>query len=970
MVLPTKAAPTPNQDEPLTFAHDVLPIFKAHCIECHGGQKTKAGLDLRTFEATMKGGSSGTSVIKGKSQDSLLLKRILGMGGEDRMPLGFAPLSEKDTATIKQWIDQGALPGTDLPAKKHWAFLNPVRPGLPFVKDKAWVRNPIDNFVLARLEQENLHPSVRADKTTLIRRLTLDLTGLPPTPQEVDAFNTDQSPNAYEKVVDRLLASPHFGERMAWPWLDAARYADSNGFQQDGDNYQYVWRDWVVNAINRDMPFDKFTIEQLAGDLLPNPTTHQLVATAFNRNHMLNGEGGAIPEEQRNVILFDRVDVTSTTWMALTMACARCHDHKYDPVTQGDYYSLMAYFNNVPESGVPPGGGQYRIADPWIYAGNQNQIGQLENAKLGIAAYEKLLKQYEESRDCARAQKSWEVLADLAALLGEQNKIDVTPWIDRGSFPAESYDAAFDNEFPLSEGAATTGLIDGTVHQLDKEKTAYYFEKTFTTDRKAKLLLSFGSDDGLRVRFNGAEIVNDKSIRAAILDSNLVPVLLKPGKNTLLMKVVNNGGIGGFVFSAYPGLLKPDLLRIVRTPQKERLASDAAKLRTEFLAQAAPPQYVSDRNVLNGLRQELDSLQKGLPKVMVMSDDMPRKTHIFSRGDYEQPLEEVNATTPKVLPPLPNSKPSNRLDLARWLVSNDNPLTARVAVNRYWQMFFGQGLVRTSENFGIQGEHPSHPELLDWLAVDFRESGWKVNRLIKSIVMSATYRQSSKVTSELLKKDQDNRLLARGARFRVASPFLRDIALASSGLLNPAIGGKPVYPYQPKGIWDGLAITLERDFTYPQSTGPDLYRRSLYTFWRRTVAPGNMFDASSRQACTVRASLTSTPLHALTTLNDVTWVEAARVLAQSVMNGCCPSNQFSEAFRRVCARRPTPAESKILKASYERALKAYQADPQRAKDLLAVGETPTDPKLDRAKLAAFASVCLAIYNLDEALTRE
>ncbi|MCS6776897.1 MAG: PSD1 and planctomycete cytochrome C domain-containing protein [Chloroherpetonaceae bacterium] len=769
------------------FAQDILPIFRANCFSCHGDAQQQGGLRLDARSFLLRGGVSGPALFPGKSAKSLLLTRLTGQDGRPRMPLGFAPLSEKQIALIRRWIDQGASWSEGTTPRKHWAYIPPVRPPIPRVRNASWVRNPIDAFILARLEKEGLQPSPEADRITLIRRVTLDLIGLPPTPQEVDAFLADRSPSAYEKVVDRLLASPHYGERMALPWLDAARYADSNGFQQDGDTHQYIWRDWVVRALNANMPFDQFTIEQLAGDLLPNATDAQKIATGFNRCHMLNGEGGAIPEEQRHVILFDRVDVTATNWLGATMACAQCHDHKYDPITQKDYYRFMAFFNNVPESGVPPSGGQYRIAEPYLTV-------------------------------------------------------------------------------PTPEEAET--------------------------------------------------------------------------------------------------------LRQMETRVAE------ARARVEALAQAGGPALEEAKARLTALEKERDTFRANLPRVMIMSDARPRKTYILNRGNYEAPGEEVTPDTPAFLPPMPPGAPRNRLGLAQWLVSPDHPLTARVQVNRLWQLFFGRGLVKTSEDFGTQGERPTHPELLDWLAVEFRDGRngrrWDMKHIVRLIVTSATYRQSSRMSPALRARDPENLLYARGARFRMSSLILRDVALASSGLLNPKIGGKPVYPYQPTGIWDGLAITKERDFTYPQSRGADLYRRSIYTFWRRTVAPANMFDASTRTTCKVRLSITSTPLHALTTLNDVTWVEAGRALAERVIReaGRDADSRLKEAFRRVCARRPDPQELEVLRRSLRRALTFYRVHRADAEAYLKVGESPRDIRIDPAEHAAYATVCLAIYNLDEALTRE
>lgn len=808
-----------NAQEKVDYVHDVLPIFKAHCSSCHLGGADKGGLPLDTLAQLIKGGDSGAGFISGQSGKSILMERLLGHGDLPRMPMGFKPLSDKDIQTIRNWIDQGGV--ESIPGRgQHWAFQVPVRPSLP---SKA--ANAIDAFVLSRLKKEGLKASPEADRTTLIRRVTLDLTGLPPTPEEVDAFVKDKSPGAYAKVVDRLLANPHYGERMALPWLDAARYADSNGFQQDGDTFQYVWRDWVIRALNDNMPFDQFTREQLAGDLLPNPTRDQLIATAFNRNHMLNGEGGAIPEEQRSVNLFDRVDTTSTVWLGLTMACARCHDHKYDPLSQKDYYAMMAYFNNVPESGVPSGGGQYRIADPWIYGGTPAEMQQMESLERSLNLAKEKAKPYEDGS--GEAQQAWE---------------------------------------------------------------------------------------------------------------------------------------------ADPKGATPDVLELLKIAKEKRTKEQLARIQTVFFDVAFADPGKGLRKEWQRIEGELNKVREVVPRVMVMSDAKPRKTHLFVRGNYESLGEEVVADIPTKF--TDGKSRASRLALADWILSPKNPLTARVQVNRYWQLFFGRGLVKTPENFGVQSEPPSHPELLDWLAVEFRESGWDVKKLHRLIVTSQTYRQSSRMTPALKAKDPDNQFLARGARFRMPSLLLRDIALASSGLLLPKMYGKPVYPYQPKGIWDGLSITKERNFEFPQSKGEDNHRRSIYTFWRRTVAPGNMFDASARNVCTVSPSLTSTPLHALTMLNDVTWVEAGRALATRVMPLATAEERLTKAFQFVCARKPSADELKILRRSLDRALTAYSANPESAKAFLTLGDSPVDPKFDVSQLAAYAATCQAILNLDEAMTRE
>lgn len=803
---------------------DVDKVLKAHCTRCHGAGAASGGLRLDSFESLMKGGV----VTPKNSKGSILMHRLRGEGGLPRMPMGFTALSDRELGLVAAWIDAGATASGK--ATQHWAYVKPSRPRLLGFKTANWVRNPIDAFVLARLEKEGLKPSPQADKFTLIRRVTLDLTGLPPTTAEVDAFVADNSAMAYEKVVDRLLASPHYGEKMALPWLDAARYADSNGFQQDGDTYQYVWRDWVVKAMNANMSFDRFTMLQIAGDLLPGVSRATLegrdaiIATAFNRNHMLNGEGGAIAEEQRNVGLFDRVDTVSTVWSGLTMACARCHDHKYDPLTQRDYYSMMAYFNNVPETGVPQGGVPYSIGAPWMYAGDDVQMKRLFALESLVTKSNEAAGQLERSSEVKKAQEDWETAGDPKAPNEIQEILKLT---------------------------------------------------ARSSDQKQKL-------------------------HAYFMDNILGSEIWKRAKD---------------------------------------------------------------------LSRELSELRSQLPRVMVMSDRQPRETHILNRGNYVEPLEKVSPTTPDVFPKILSAK--NRMGLAQWIISPENPLTARVQINRYWQTFFGQGLVKTTENFGVQGSPPSHPELLDWLAVEFRESRWNVKRLHRLIVTSATYRQSSKSNKFLQRKDPDNQLLARGPRFRLPSLILRDVALASSGLIDLRIGGKPVYPYQPKGIWSGLQITEERNFAYPQSKGKDLYRRSIYSFWRRTVAPGNMFDAATRQVCTVRESRTSTPLHALTMLNDITWVEAGRALAERVMTARSDSRgRLKLAFRLTCTRTPNSEELAVLLKSLTKAKQHFTMNPKEAEQYLSVGDSPRNPKLDKVEHAAYAAVCLSILNLDEAMTKE
>lgn len=809
---------TPASPARLNYGTDIRPILSENCFYCHGQDESRRKAKLRLD--TREGQLSHDAVVPGKPADSELIFRILSDDPEERMP----PLDSHRSLTtaqkdlLRRWVAEGAS------FESHWAFSAPTRPALPEVKATKWVRNPIDRFVLAKLEAESLPPSPEADKVTLIRRVSLDLTGIPPTPAEVDAFVADRKPDAYERLVDRLLASPRYGERMALPWLDAARYADSNGFQQDGDTFQWIWRDWVVKALNANMPFDQFTVEQLAGDLLPQPTVDQRLATAFNRNHLLNGEGGVIPEEQRWVTLFDRVDTTATNWLGLTVACAQCHDHKYDPITQKDYYSLLAAFNQLPETGHVKGTpSKTRVAEPLLSLATPEQTAEL-------AALEASLAKVNVNEKIAALQKPWQIEAE----------------------------------------------------------------------------------------------AHPEKLPAAVREVFAIPAAARERQHT----------------------------EVVR---RHFIAVELPRIDPEF----------------NQLFTRRDFLKyDGNPRVMVMEDSMPRTTHVLDRGNYEAQREEVSFLTPAFLPPLPKDAPRNRLGLARWLVSPEQPLTARVVANRHWQTFFGLGLVKTSEDFGVQSEAPVHRELLDWLAVEYRERGWDTKHLHRLMVTSATYRQSSDVTPMLRERDPENRLFARGARFRLSALAIRDQALAVSGLLVEQVGGKPVYPYQPADIWDSLAITLERDFTYPQSTGSDLYRRSLYTFWRRTIAPSNMFDSSARNTCKVRSATTSTPLHALTTLNDPTFIEAARVLAGRVMLAeKKPDARLAAAFRAVLSRTPDRREKAILKASLAKQEERFRRDPAAAKAFLSVGERPPESSLSPVDQAAYAAVCLALLNLDETLTK-
>jgi len=822
----------------IDFSRDVQPILSDNCFFCHGPDSAKRKGHLRLDLLDPKEGpfvdhDGDVPIVPGHPEKSNLVERILSDDADEKMPppKSNRHITPRQIEVLKQWVEQGA------PWGKLWSLVPPKRAELPAVKDAGWCRNAIDRFVLARLEQERMRPSPEAEKTTLIRRVTLDLTGLPPTPQEVDDFVADTSSDAYEKVVDRLLASPRYGERMVWEWLDAARYADTNGYQGDNTRTMWPWRDWVIKSMNDNMPYDQFTIKQLAGDLLPDATLDDRVATAFCRNHMINGEGGRIAEENRVDYVMDQSETMSTVWLGLTVGCARCHDHKFDPITQKDYYSLFAFFNNTPVNG---GGGS----------------GQTEP------------------------------LADLAS----------------------------------PEQKEQVKAADADI----KEKS----DKLFAMEKEI-----FTFPAGKKV----ADSPQAKGLSGSVLSS----LSQKPEKR-----------------------YQPTFRKII--PELKGSQPEYAKAAKEFFA----------------AMDARDKLKAVVARVMVMQEmPKPRATFILTKGAYDKPTTPVTADTPAALPPLPDGVKKDRLALARWLVSPENPLTARVTVNRYWQQFFGIGLVKTTGDFGAQGEKPANFDLLDWLAREFQDGSdadastdspkhgpWDVKAIHRLIVTSSAYRQSSRMTPASFERDPENRLLARASRFRLPAFMLRDQALAASGLLVEKVGGPPVKPYQPPGIWEEATFGIIK---YQQDHGDALYRRSLYTFWRRIVGPTEFFDTASRQTCTVKPSRTNTPLHALTTLNDPTFVESARALAQLVMTQASTDDErFNLAYRRVLCRKPTSREREVLRSALDRLKAEYAADVPAALKLLSVGESQRDGKLDPAEHAAYTALCLEVLNLDEAMTKE
>lgn len=995
------------------FARDVRPILSENCFQCHGPDDAARQADLRldTHEGLLERTGDEAVVTPGDPARSLLFRRIVAADPDERMPPPDSKrvLTPAEIETIRKWIERGAE------WREHWSLRPLTRPDVPQVSRPDWRLNPIDAFVLAKLEREGLAPAPEAEPFRLLRRVTLDLTGLPPTPAETAAFLADNAPDAYERLVDRLLASPAFGERMAWDWLDAARYADSNGYQGDRERTMWPWRDWVVEAFNRNLPYDEFTIDQLAGDLRPGAAFEQRLATGFCRNHMINGEGGRIPEENRVDYVMDMTETMGTVWLGLTLNCCRCHDHKFDPLTRRDYYGLFAFFNQTPVNG---GGGDPQTPPVLtVYSEEQqSRLAQIEEqlrrVEVGLRSRAEELAQVQSEWEAGRRveleQTAWTILLPTQAA-AERQTLHVLP---DGSVLAGGPLA--DQDAYTVSAAAAPGRIAAvrlealrheslTQNSLSRADSGNFVLTDFRATLQTPAPATPGEPGVAPLVFRAAQATFEQGEHKAataiddnpqtgwavwegrIVDREQAAVFLlrepveAPPGSTLTFHLRHDSphvrhNLGRFRLSVTaaadpPATVgEPALLSALRTPAAERSQEQRQLIRADH--QASDAAYAGLVAEQKRLQQEREAIEKAAPKVMVMEDQPERRpTFLLERGLYNLPGEEVAANVPACLPPLPADAPRNRLGLATWLVAPDHPLTARVTVNRIWQQFFGIGLVKTPEDFGVQGEIPPHGELLDWLADDFRTHGWDVKRLVRQIVTSRTYRQSSRVTPEHLERDPENRWLARGPRFRMPAWMLRDQALAASGLLSPLRGGPPVNTYQPPGVWEEATFGNKK---YVQDHGEALYRRSLYVFWRRIIGPTMFFDNAARQVCTVKVVRTNTPLHALLTFNDVTYVEAARALAERVLladaDGDAP--RLEQVYLRVLARPPLAAERSILLAGLERSRGEFQRDPAAAAALLAVGESPRREEIPAVEHAAWTALCLTVLNLDEALTRE
>jgi len=1039
---PKKPAATPVR---LRYNRDVRPILAENCFACHGPDSAarKAGLRLDKFAEAALDRGGHAPIVKGHPEKSELIRRVTGQGPIMPPAAGHKALTSQQIAVLKRWIAEGAE------YELHWAYQPPVRPALPAVKNAAWVRNPIDRFILARLEKEGLTPAPEADRRTLARRVSLDLTGLPPEPADVEAFVRDKSPNAYEKLVDKYLGSPHWGEHRGRYWLDVARYADTNGIHFD--NYREIWsfRDWVIRAFNKNMPFDEFTIEQLAGDLIPNHTLDQQVATGFNRCNITTNEGGAIEEEYRVLYARDRTETTSQVWLGSTLGCAVCHDHKFDPFTQKDFYSMTAFFNNTtepimdgniqntpPVMMVPREEDRERFAalgteiaaakqqaetrkqqaradfDKWVgSADRQAIVAKLPADKLQFHA------ELDEGqgRDvqaalngntvklAALADPVWDAGGHVAAKAFQRSKGSTIEVPAAGDFDKnQSFSCAAWVKIPsLNTGGAIVARMDdlhdfrgwdmwlenGRVGTHIISKWPENALKTVTTQP-----LTPGKWHHVCITYNGT--ANTSGVRVYV-DGTARPTADQANtlKDTIRTQVPLKIGQRNTT-APVDGASLQDVRIYEKGLSPEEVALLANGTRASFLlARGADKLSASEKDELftwwltgadetyRGVAAKVASLQseeqtirsRGTEAHVMQEKSEEAMAYLLARGEYDKRKDKVTPITPSVLPPLPADLPKNRLGLAKWLVRPEHPLTARVTVNRFWQELFGQGIVVTTGDFGVTGTLPTHPELLDWLAVEFREKGWDIKRFFKMMVMSATYRQSAAVTPEKNLKDPKNKLLSRGPRFRMDAEMVRDYALAASGLLVPKIGGPSVKPYQPPGVWEAVAMIGSNTRDYKQDTGENLYRRSMYTLWKRAAPPASLdiFNAPSREVCSVRRERTDTPLQALVTLNDVQYIEAARFLAQRALKegGATPESRIDFLAHRLLARPFRAAELSVVKRSLAELTSFYADHAKEAGELITTGESKPDSALKPEILAAWTMLTNQLMNLDEVLNK-
>ncbi len=1036
-----KAPPAPAGK--LQYNRDVRPILAENCFACHGPDSAarKADLRLDRFADATAVRNGRAAIVKGNPAASGLIQRVLGQGPIMPPKSTHKQLTPAQIETLKRWVAQGAE------YEAHWSYIPPKRPTVPAVQNKAWVRNPVDAFILAKLEGAGLKPAPEADRRTLARRLSLDLTGLPPDPADVEAFVADKSPDAYEKLVDKFMSMPQWGEHRGRYWLDAARYADTHGIHFDNYRENWAYRNWVIDAFNRNQPFDQFTIEQLAGDLLPNPSLDQLVATGFNRCNITTNEGGVIPEEYLVLYTRDRTETVAQVWMASTAGCSVCHDHKFDPLSQREFYAMAAFFNNTTQGAMD---GNIKDTPPVIPVPLPEDRPRFEALKGEIASARQAVDQRRQSArgdfdrwmgapDLSRASASvpsqgLRFHAPLNEGQGRQVKAVVDgaaldlvaaadPAWDSGHVsekafqrrPGSVVEHASAGDFEKDQGFTVTAWVKlasgagggSIVARMDDQHDFRGWDLWVENGRVGTHLIHKWPENAVKVvandplqpgrwhhvtvTYTGAgnaaavRVFIDGTPRAVTVQSNSLQgsirtqVPFKIGQRHTTSGL-DGAGIQDVRLYAAP-LGAEEVSRLAQGTRAAYLASRGSGLsapeRDELFTwwlNGEDPQFRAATGKLASLENEDRAIRaRGTIAHVANERKEAPEAYILFRGDYDKRRDKVGPATPAALPPMPADLPKNRLGFAKWLLLPEHPLTTRVTVNRFWQEVFGQGLVRTAGDFGITGELPSHPELLDWLSVEFREGGWDVKKFFKMLVTSSTYRQAGVTTPEKLRKDLQNRLLSRGPRFRMDAEMLRDYALAASGVLVRKLGGPSVKPYQPDGVWEAVAMIGSNTRDYRRDAGENLYRRSMYTFWKRSAPPASMeiFNAPNRETCVVRRERTNTPLQALATLNDIQYVEAARVLAQRALKegGATPQAQLDFLGRRLLARPFTAAEQGVILKSLADLESFYRGHEAEAKELIAVGESKADPAVDPQRLAAWTMLVNQLMNLDEALNK-
>lgn len=950
--------------EDVDFNRDVRPILSDLCFTCHGPDANTREADLRLdVEASVFAKRETPLIVPGKPAESELIRRILSADDDERMP---PPESKKQPTdaqkeTLRRWIEQGAKWAI------HWAYVDPIKATVSEVEHREAVRNAVDSFVLKRLEAEGLSHSEQAGDVTLVRRLHFDLIGLPPRPEDVDAYVASKDPRKFEKLVEQLLSSKHFGERLAIYWLDVVRYADSNGYHSDEARQSAPYRDYVIAAFNSNKPYDQFVVEQLAGDLLPEAGIEQQVASGFNMLLQTTNEGGAQEKEYLAKYVADRVRNTSQIFLGSTMGCCECHDHKYDPFTMKDFYSLGAFFADINERGRgnPP-------AYPVIKVEDQQKLDDFD-ARLREANAEF----NRNDPALTEAQARWEAVT----LVELEKSASFTPWQMVGPFKAASFDEAWSKEFGPEagyDGAKAYGklkwkkqdkLIDGKVHPLNGENSVWYLHRTATVSADTEVEFSLGSDDAILVWVNGEKIHSNKVQRGVAPDQDKVAARLKAGENQILIKIVNAASGGGFFFNAKQIGLPGNIVAALRTASDERNDQQRNELRKHFRSVAPELKEVRDR--IAGTQKQKDAFFKSLPRTLMTRTKAPRMIRLLPRGNWlDDSGPEMSPAVPEFLGVLATEGRATRLDLARWIASRENPLTARTLVNRLWKLYFGHGLATPLDDLGRQGTLPTHPELLDWLAVEFMESGWDVKHMVRLLVSSSTYRQSSLADGEMRKRDPYNQLYARQSRFRLDAELVRDNALAISGLLVTKVGGRSVYPYQPVGYWRHMNFPTRK---WPGDKGEELYRRGLYTWWQRMFLHPSLlaFDAPSREECTVERPRSNIPQQALVLLNDPTYVEAAVRFGIRIFHegGETTRQRINWAYRAALSRQATEAELDVLEKVYEKDRFRFADDPDAAKMFLTKrqGNAAVDGKI--AETAAWATIARVILNLHETITR-